>query len=102
MVSSRRIYEKKYVNGLMDLSIQKDIKKIEKLNQARYLIRPRARSIHLCHKKPNPARETVSYIGRSQGLLNRKGTLNGFCESFVRFRDEFGKVVRKIMQTLFQ
>jgi hypothetical protein len=43
-------------NVLMALKIRRDIKKNLKF-QALHLLWPR--SIHLCHQKPNPARETV-------------------------------------------
>ncbi len=52
-----RIHRKKYVNG--SVNSEGHLKNIY-INQAWRLFRPR--SIHLSHKKPNPARETVLLV----------------------------------------
>jgi hypothetical protein len=62
-----RIYRKKFVNG--SVNSEGHLKKIKK-KQARRLFRPR--SIHLCHQKPNPARETVPLYGFPQAFFISK------------------------------
>jgi hypothetical protein len=47
-------------NVLMALKIQRDINKIYNKKPAQRLFWPR--SHHLCHQKPNPARDTVPFL----------------------------------------